>query len=547
MVAGDLFGLPIALVLAAPVLVAGLTLGGILAWRRLVSTAASGTALHRAAKNAAIPMAASFLNKALDLAFAVYVVRVLGPTDVGRYVWAVLIVGYFDILINFGLGILVTRDVAREPDSEARLVGSAIVARLGIWIATLLAALGIAGPLREPLGITVEMGIVLAALTFGIGFSNLSGLISALFSARELMEYPALVTMFTTILKIAAGVLALALGFGIVGLAVVSIGVNIATGVLLIVLYLRVVGRPRPRLDAGFTARMASLAYPLMLNNLLATVFFRIDGLILRSIAGDAVLGWYSTAYKFIDGLHLIQSNLTLALFPILSRQAAGPGARLAIEAASGAAGLSPLVRTTELALKVLLSLAFPLAVGTAVLAEPLIGALAGEQYLPHSAIALQALVWLLPFSFANGLLQYVLIAANRQQFITLSFFASAAFNVLANLALIPLLSYVGAALVTVLSELVLLGLFWYAVQRYVGRVRYVAFAWRPLIAAAVMAPAVWVLREPAAVVAVPVGAAVYAGALLALGGVTAEERALIRRALGSPPAAVEPGAQRAG
>ena len=54
------------------------------------------------------------MNKGLDLLFAIFMLRMLGVTEVGRYTWAVLVVGYFDILINFGLGVLITRDVARE-------------------------------------------------------------------------------------------------------------------------------------------------------------------------------------------------------------------------------------------------------------------------------------------------------------------------------------------------------------------------------------------------------------------------------------------------
>jgi O-antigen/teichoic acid export membrane protein len=267
-----------------------------------------------------------------------------------------------------------------------------------------------------------------------------------------------------------------------------------------------------------------------MINNLLATVFFRIDGLLLRSITGDAALGWYTTAYKVVDGVNVIPSNVTLALFPLLSRLSGDSSARL--------------VRPTELALKALLSLALPISIGTTILADPLIRAFAGESYLPHSALALQLLVWLLPFSFVNGLLQYVLIAADQQRFITLSFLWAATFNVVANLLLIPTWGYGGAAVVTVASEVALLGPFWFAVQRYVGPVRLLAQAWRPTVAAALMAPVVWVLRDPAALLAIPAGILVYAGAYLAVGGFNREERAILRAAWPAHPArSVEGGA----
>ena len=73
-----------------------------------------------------------------------------------------------------------------------------------------------------------------------------------------------------------------------------------------------------------------------------------------------------------------------------------------------------------------------------------------GREYLPDSAIALSILICYLPLSYANGLTQYVLIAAGRQRLLTAAFVAALVFNVVANLMLIPRFSYVGAAWVTV-------------------------------------------------------------------------------------------------
>jgi len=483
-----------------------------------------GSTLRRIAKNTAVPTAASLVNKALDLVFAIILARTLGPEDLGRYTWVVLVVGYFDILVNFGLGILIARQVARDAASTTRYMGAALIARVALWVLSLGFSLLIAGPLAGPLGITAEMGTALVVFTVGIGVSNLSGVCSAVFNGREMMEYPALVTVLTTVLKLGLGAAVLLLGHGIVGVAFVSIAVNLVSGAVLVVLLLLVLGRLRPLTDPGFALDVGRSSYPLMINNLLATVFFRIDGLILRANAGDAALGWYGMAYKFIDGLTILPTNVTLALFPILSR--------LAIDTASPGSA-SSLARTTQLALKVLLALAFPIAVGTTFLAEPIIRTLAGEDYLPHSAITLQILIWFLPFSFINGLLQYVLIAVDQQRFITKTFFAATIFNVIANLLLIPRVSYVGAAVVTILSELVLLAAFSRAVRQHVGPMGLAGLAWRPALAAAAMAPVVWMLQSAPAL-AIPAGAFLYVVLFLALGGITrSEQRALLDAARG--------------
>ena len=58
--------------------------------------------------------------------------------------------------------------------------------------------------------------------------------------------------------------------------------------------------------------------------------------------------------------------------------------------------------------------------------------------YLPISAEVLAILAWFVPLSFANGLIQYVLIAIGRQSAITRAFLVGAAFNLAANLVAIP-------------------------------------------------------------------------------------------------------------
>ena len=49
-----------------------------------------------------------------DFAFALIMLRILGPADAGVYYYAVVIFGWFDTLTNFGLNLLLTREVARD-------------------------------------------------------------------------------------------------------------------------------------------------------------------------------------------------------------------------------------------------------------------------------------------------------------------------------------------------------------------------------------------------------------------------------------------------
>jgi O-antigen/teichoic acid export membrane protein len=481
----------------------------------------SASTVRRIARNASIPALASLVNRLLDFAFFIFLARQLTPDQLGRYSWAVLTVGYLDILVNFGLGILLTRDVARQPELAARYLGAGMVLRLMLWVLALGLSALVGGPFAGLLAADAESAFALSLLTIGIGISNQFGLLSALFAARERMEYPAYVTVVTTLLKIAAGATAIAAGYGIVGLAGASILVNICSGVILLAIYVRVLGWPFVDVSAGTTRHMSVDSIPLMLNNLLASFFFRVDGLLLKPMAGDVAVATYSAAYRFIDGLTVISSTLVLAMFPALSRAAA-----------AGATPERPNARlhaATYHGLRALHALAIPLAVGVTLLAETVVVTFVGPDYVPGSVIALQILVWYLPFSFTNGLLQYVLIAADRKRLITVAFLIAAIFNVTANLLAIPRFGFVGAAVVTVLSEIVLLGPFWWGTRRCIGELHLLVTFWRPAIAAAGMALIVWPLQGQAWL-AVLAGATSYAVGLLLLGTIRPSERQAVGR-----------------
>jgi O-antigen/teichoic acid export membrane protein len=326
------------------------------------------------------------------------------------------------------------------------------------------------------------------------------------------MEYPSTLTVVTNLVRIALGTLALLAGWGIVGLAIVSLLVNCLNVVLFFVLTKRVLGLPRFEFQPGLLRRMVSDAYPLMLNHLLATVFFKIDSVLLKFFQGDVAVGYYGTAYKLVDGLQVIPSSFVFALFPVLSRRAGE--------------GRDAVRRAYTAGLRLLVAIAMPISVATTFFAVPLIHVIGGQQYLPESAMALAALIWFLPFSFANGLTQYVLIAINQQRFITWSFVFATAFNLVANVAIIPRFGFMGAAVVTVLSELALMGPFLYCTKRHLGEVPVVGIFVRTGLAAAGMAVILWIGGRVGVtlLLTLPASGLVYLALLAATGAVTSEE-----------------------
>lgn len=489
-----------------------------LAWQRFYRPERE-SAIMVIAKNSLLPMATSLLMKLIDLAFALLSLRVLGPTGTGRYGWAITVWLLANTITDFGLGILVTREVSRDRTQANRFLTNTIILRLLLWAASLIPVTLIAAIYYAFFDLTGDTAGALALLMIGMLPSSLAASLAFLFNAYEKFEYRIAVDFTMRLFTVALAVVALLLGYGYLGLATVSIIANLFTLGAFWYLVRAVLFKPRWEPDRKLVRWMFFESFPLMLNNLLSSLFFRIDILILKPFKGDAVVGYYQTAYKFIDALNFIPSNFTLAIFPVLSRMAAN--------------AKDAMLRAYILSLKILLWIALPITVGTMFIARELILFLGGEAYLPQSAITLQVLVWFLPFSFINSVTHYVLIALGQQRFLTKAFLIGVTFNVIANLIAIPPLSYVGASLVTVFAEMVLLIPFYYAVRQHLASVPFIAIVWRPVVAAGVMGVALWWLLERVGLlIAVPIVGVLYFLVLIGLGALGEDERALLQRVL---------------
>ena len=408
-----------------------------------VSGPAPSGAARRIAINTLVPFAATLVGRVLALVPAVVMARTLGPEGTGAYAFVVNLWLYASVVSDFGLGTWLTREIARRPEDGPSLVRLSLGLRLALsaLCATGLVMVTAAYALLGIGGVGTEVVATAALLGLGLLPGAFSAAGTALFSAHERMVFPALVQLVGGAVTAGLASAVLLAGHGIVALGWVSLAVNcIAAAVFTLAASSRYVPlgaviRPAEQ------SRLARETLPLMLNGLLNNVFFRFDIQVLQS-RGSAVVGNYANAYKVIDAAGVIPSSFVLALFPQLSRRA------------SSGAGL---LRTYALAARLLIGTALFLAAALTLLAVPLTRLAWGDEFLPDSAIALQILVWFFPLSFFNGLTQYVLIALGRQAAITRAFALAAAFNVIANLLLVPYFSFKAAALITIATEIVLL------------------------------------------------------------------------------------------
>ncbi len=487
-------------------------------WQRLYNPQGTLSTTRSIAKNSALPMALNLVNRAIDFVFAMFYLRLLGPFDAGRYVTAITTAMIFEILSNYGLNILLIREVSQDKSKANHYLFNTTLLRLG---AAVFASLPIfvfmwASTFSEnPLTPAEIVATIL--IMVGMVFSGMSTGVTGMFYVYEEAELPAAMTTGTTIMKVGLGVIVLLLGYSFVGLAAVSIIVNIFTLAILLFLAIRRFNLKGPwQFDWPLQRELIRMGFPLMLIHLLQTVFISIDIILLRLMLdnGEEVVGWYQNAYKWFNALQVIPSFFTLALFAIISREI-----KRSMDAAR---------RMYMMSLKLMLLLALPIAAFTTFLAYFLVRLLAGPEYLPHGAIALQLVIWSIPFGWLNSVTNYVLIALGLEGMQPRAFTLAVGFNIIANLIFIPRFSYVAASVTTILSEVVLMLIFAYYLRQRMSGVNWFNLMWKPFLVTAVMVAAMWAGNQIHLFVALILGAIIYPAGLLLLRVIGPEERQIL-------------------
>jgi O-antigen/teichoic acid export membrane protein len=505
---------------------AALFLIGIYLWRFFYREEDDASTVKRVAKNSIAPIVLNIFLRAIEMAFAMLMARILGPAGTGRYAWAASAYLWLYTLADFGLEMYLIRETARDHSRAWPILINSTVLRLLLFVGVIPAMgafLGGWNALASPLDAETVWTVVL--LYTGLLPFTLANNLTALFRAYEKHEFPAAVQTATTIIKVILGTLALVGGMGIVGLAGASIVTNTATLLILAVLAYRLIWPNLTQegggVDWSLQRNMLSVSWPVMASTLLQTLFPIVNVLLLKPLQDDTAVGWYDAGYKWLNMLVVIPTLFTYAIFPVMSRQAAQDR--------------SELRRSYRLSVKLLTMLALPAAILFTLLATPLVSVLSGSAYLPHGALALRILIWSILFGWINSLTNYVLMALDRQRQVMLTSAARVVFAVVGNLLFVRQFGYIASAAIIVGGELLLLVLFAIDLHRQLGAVGWVKLLWRVALAGLLMGGVAWSVSTVSPALALLASAIIYPVALLFLRAITPEERAALAPLLPEP------------
>ncbi len=396
-------------------------------------SASSAAEARRAARNAGAVAAASVISKGALFLWQLALARALGEALYGVYGAVGSFIAVGTSLVNFGMGPIVIRDVARRPDQAGKYLAATLVmqsalALLAYALVNGAAALG---------GFPADVRALLALAAISLLVDTLGNMTNDILLAQERMVAASLVAVGHVALLLALAGAALLAGWGLWGVYAAAIAAGLARSAALWLLAARGGVRPRWPFDPAIARPLLRSGAPLALAAFLALAYQHADKLMTARFIGPAETGHLTAAFVIVFGVvELLNTTVLTATYPLMSRYYGSE--RFGLMAGKLA----------------FFTLAFvlPLALSVSLFAAEIAVPLFGPGFAP-TASALQILIWYALASMVANVFAQGLMVQNRQRALLGIRAGGLAGNIALNALLIPRLGVAGAALASLAAE----------------------------------------------------------------------------------------------
>jgi O-antigen/teichoic acid export membrane protein len=469
----------------------------------------------RVGRNVLFLMAGQVVYSVINVAAMALLGNALAPQGYGEYAFYYALIPLFASASDAGIGIIVTREIARDPSLGPRLLGDALMIKAAVSGLILLVVLVIAWTMLAP---APALLIILVAATALIDPGQDPSI--WIFRAREQLHLEALLLVLSQVVWLPLLLVGIATKTGLPALlaaATVAFVVRIAVGAVIVV---RRFGRPEFRPERARLRRLLAAGLPFGAAMFGTVLYGRVGILALKALTTPADVAYLNVALMLSLPLTFVANALGIAILPMVSRDAQ--------------AGGQALRRDLVLNFKWQALSALPLTVGLYLLARPIVALLFKGPDFEPAAAGLQLLSLGLVVMFLNLSSRYVLAALDRQRQYLRAILTGLIVNVVLCAILIPSRGFLGACGAFLGAEVSI----WIACHHALGgRVRLnelAGAATKPLLAALGMGLLVYGFRGANVVTLAALGCISYVGLLFLLRTFSEEEMEMFRNVGGS-------------
>lgn len=447
-------------------------------------------------KNAGFLVFVRLAQPLFSLLLIIYIARSRGTELLGGYIIVLSYLVIFHTIASFGFKYLLTREVAKKPDSSGKLFFHASIFSIPLGIVCAFIMYGTTAILGYESIIQLSIGIAGIALIPAALIENCEGI----FIGLENIKPYSIACFFENLIRLILSIYAIESGYGLVEIiAIFTITRFMGLGVNLLILRKKLFSTSL-QINFSFSLHLLKLAKTFAFIVILAAIYSRADVLILSKFSGTADVGIYSAAFRFIAAAQLLIASFGNALYPQLTKIYQQKFNQFR-------------TMCTEVIRRLFITVV-PFVILVSLSAEHIIMFLFGSEF-EGSIIVLQILIIsLLPFAVI-GVGDYILLSSHNQRLdLKINLYAVICIIGL-NFMLIPTFGTTGAAVAMVLSTIIYLIVQYHFLSRYVFRINLLTIFKNPSIAGIVMVIPFLIIKNTHITLAVIVSSAIYIIGLL--------------------------------
>ncbi|MCD6500932.1 oligosaccharide flippase family protein [bacterium] len=389
------------------------------------------------AKNTFWLAVAEVINKILRFIFIIYVVRILGATEYGKFTFGLAFVGLFGIFSDLGVSQIVTREIAKDSSKEKELPAIFSLKLLLTLITLFLILIGSFFITQTPQ--IQKIILILAFLTAVQGFSSI---IFAFFNAKQRMEYQSFAKIFEVILLVILGFFVIFHFPSAENLSYVYLTSAFLTLVFVSLFFHFKILPIRFSFNFSIWKTYLLLSWPLALSGVIGSILGNTDSTMMGYFGQITQTGWYNAAQRIVATSVIPANLIAVSFFPALSKFFSEAKEKLQT--------------TWNYYAQTVILFILPLIVGGIVLAPKIINFVYGANFQP-AILAFRILIICGGVAILSGPLNQVLLVSNQQKKVFFIGVFGALVNVSLNFILIPKYSLYGAALTSLVAGFLIL------------------------------------------------------------------------------------------
>ncbi len=376
--------------------------------------------------------------KALRAVLIIYLARALGPTDYGKFAFALAFISLFVSFFDMGVPIIATREFSKE-GAKREEFNSLISLKIVLGIATVILIFSLSLFITS----SPEIQRLIWILTLASFFGQFPEIFYSLFRSKEKMEYEAFINVFQVLLL--SGIIFFVI-LNFLSPKNISFGYLIANLITLIVagaFFCRKFAPIKGLVDVKIWKRFLVMAWPLALTSIFGMIYGYFDSAFLGYSNQVKETGLYNAALRIINIAVLPSGIITMTFYPVLSR--------LSCEKEK-----TSFQKLFNYQMKILMAIAVFLILIGVVFAPQIISLIYGPSYLP-AVSAFRVLLATTGISYLLASFSQIFIIFNKQWKYFWVTFWGAIINVILDLVLIPAFSLYGAAVASFFATFLML------------------------------------------------------------------------------------------